>query len=182
MRITSIQIRKLQRIFSAGIILIIILMVSPYLIHIPETEGTGATKLILVYEKVPVKVNVPKKLIVKAIDDKGKLDRSRNDLIEFNLTSMSYPKPVAKLSKYTLNLVNGTASVTLIGSLKEMLLISIMWRDGETSLESHEILMQVGGARMVNDKPIFKEHHLEKIGVIQSPPKQLHSLRASLVG
>ena len=157
MRITSIQIRKLQRIFSAGILLIIILMVSPYLIHIPETEGTGATKLIIVYEKIPVKVNVPKKLIVKAIDDKGKLDKSRNDLIEINLTSLSYPKPLAKLSHHTLNLVNGTATVTLMGPLKEMLLITVLWKEGETSLESYSIFMQVGGARMVNNKLMFKE-------------------------
>ena len=45
-------------------------MVGPHLIHISETEETGATKLIIVYEKIPVKVNVPKKLIVKAVDDK----------------------------------------------------------------------------------------------------------------
>ena len=157
MRITSIQIRKLQRIFSAGILLTIILMVSPYLIHIPETEGTGATKLIVVYEKIPVKVNVPKKLIVKAINDKGKLDKSRNDLIEFNLTSLSYPKSIAKLSQHTINLVNGTATITLIGSLKEMLLITVLWKEGETSLESYSIFMQVGGARMVNNKLMFKE-------------------------
>ncbi|MCW4043290.1 MAG: hypothetical protein NWE90_06160 [Candidatus Bathyarchaeota archaeon] len=157
MRITSIQIRKLQRIFSAGILLIIILMVSPYLIHIPETEGTGATKLIIVYEKIPVKVNVPKKLIVKAVDDKGRLDGSRNDLIELNLTSLSYPKPLAKLSQHTLNLVNGTATVTLMGPLKEMLLITVLWKEGKTSLESHSILIQVGGARMVNNELMFKE-------------------------
>lgn len=157
MRITSIQIRKLQRICSAGILLIIILMVSPYLIHIPETEETGATKLIIVYEKIPVKVNVPKKLIIKAVDDKGRLDGSRNDLIELNLTSLSYPKLMAKLSQHTLNLVNGTATVTLMGPLKEMLLITVLWKEGKTSLESHSILMQVGGARMVNNKPMFKE-------------------------
>jgi hypothetical protein len=182
MGITSIQIRKLQRIFSAGILLIIILMVSPYLIHIPEIEETGATKLIIVYEKIPVKVNVPKKLIIKAVDDKGRLDRNRDDLIEFNLTSLSYPKTIAKLSQHTLNLVNGTASVTLVGSLKEMLLIGIIWKDGETNLESYEIFMQVGGGRMVNNKPMFKEHPLEKIVTIQSPPKQLHSLKTTLVG
>ena len=157
MRITSIQIRKLQRIFSTGILLIIILIVSPYLIHIPETEGTDATKLILVYEKIPVKVNVPKKLIVKAVDDKGRLDKSRNDLIEFNLTSLSYPKPIAKLSQHTINLVNGTATITLMGTLKEMLLITVLWKEGETSLESYSIFMQVGGARMVNNKLMFKE-------------------------
>ena len=157
MGITSIQIRKLQRICSAGILLIIILMVIPHLIHIPETEGTGATKLIIVYEKIPVKVNVPKKLIVKAIDDKGKLDKSRNDLIEINLTSLSYPKPIAKLSQQTINLVNGTATITLMGPLKEMLLITVLWKEGETSLESHLIFMQVGGGRMVNNKPIFNE-------------------------
>lgn len=157
MRITSMQIRKLQRIFSAGILLIIILMVSPYLIHIPETEGTGATKLIIVYEKIPVKVNVPKKLIVKAVDDKGRIDGSRNDLIELNLTSLSYPKPLAKLSQHTLNLVNGTATVTLMGPLKEMLLITVLWKEGKTNLESHSILIQVGGARMVNNELMFKE-------------------------
>lgn len=147
MRITSVQIRKLQRIFSAGILLIIILMVSPYLIPIPKTEGTGATKLIIAYEKLPVKINIPKKLIVKAFDDKGRLDRSRDDLIEFNLTSMSYPKPIAKLSQYTLKLVNGTATVTLMGPVKEVLLITVNWKDGKTSLEHHAILMSVGGYR-----------------------------------
>ncbi|WP_455369657.1 hypothetical protein [[Eubacterium] cellulosolvens] len=158
MRITSIQIRELQRIFSAGILLIIILNISPYLIHIPETEATGATKLIIVYEKIPVKVNVPKKLIVKAIDDKGRLDRNRDDLILFNLTSLSFPKSMAKLSQYELKLVNGTATVTLSGPLKEMLLITVIWKDGKTSLESYSILMQVGGARFVNNKRIVKEN------------------------
>ena len=147
MRITSIQIRKLQRSFSAGILLIIILIVSPYLISIPKTEGTGATKLIIAYEKLPVKINIPKKLIVKAFDDKGRLDRSRDDLIEFNLSSMSYPKPIAKLSQYTLKLVNGTATVTLMGPVKEVLLITVNWKDGKTSLENYAILMHIGGYR-----------------------------------
>jgi len=147
MRITSIQIRKLQRIVSSGILLIIILIVSPYLIHIPKTEGTGATKLIIAYEKLPVKINMPKKLIVKAFDDKGRIDRSRDDLIEFNLTSMSYPKPIAKLSQYTLKLVNGTATVTLMGPVKEVLLITVNWKDGKTSLENYAILMHIGGYR-----------------------------------
>jgi hypothetical protein len=158
MRVTSIQIRRLQRVFSAGILLIIILMISPHTFVIRETEGTAATKLLIVYEKIPVKVNVPKKLIIKAVDDKGRIDRSRDDLVELNLTSLSFPKPVAKLSQYTLRLVNGTATVTLIGPLKEMLLITVDWRDGMTRLESHSIFMQVGGARSVNNIPIFKEN------------------------
>jgi hypothetical protein len=148
MKITSIQIRKIQRISSAGILLIIILIVIPNLIQIPEIEGTDATKLIIVYEKTPVKVNVPKKLIVKAVNNKGRLDRTRNDLIKFNLTSLSFPKPVAKLSEYELRLVNGSATVILSGSLKEMLLITVDWKDGKTSLESYEILIQVGGYRL----------------------------------
>ena len=158
MTIASTQIRKLQRIFSAGILLIIILIVSPHLIHIPEKEGTDAIKLIIVYEKIPVKVNVPKKLIVKAVDDKGRIDKNRDDLIIFNLTSLSYPKPVAKLSQYEMKLVNGTATVTLSGPLKEMLLITVDWKNGKTSLESYAILMQVGGARFVNNKPMLKEN------------------------
>jgi hypothetical protein len=158
MRITSIQVRKLQNIFSAGILLIIISMVGPHFIHISETEETGATKLIIVYEKIPVKVNVPKKLIVKAINDKGRLDESRNDLIELNLTSLSYPKPMAKLSKHTLNLVNGTATVTLSGPLKEMLLITVDWKNGKTHLESHAVLMQVGGARIVKNEQTFDKN------------------------
>jgi hypothetical protein len=158
MRVTSIQIRKMQRIFSTGILLIIILTVSPHLIIISETEEPGATKLIIVFEKTPVKVNVPKKLIVKAVDDKGRLDESRNDLIEFNLTSLSYPKSMAKLSQYTLNLVNGTATVILSGPLKEMLLITVDWKSGKTHLESYAILIQVGGARIVNNTPMFKEN------------------------
>lgn len=132
-------------------------MVGPYLIDLSETEDTGATRLIIVYEKIPVKVNVPKKLIVKAVDDKGRLDGSRNDLIEFNLTSLSYPKPIAKLSQHTLNLVNGTATVTLSGPLKEMLLITVDWKNGKTHLESHAVLMQVGGARFVKNKQIFEK-------------------------
>ena len=121
----------------------------------PSTEGHNATKLLIVYEKIPVKVNIPKKLFVKAVD-KGRLDTNRDDLIEFNLTSLSYPKPVAKLSQYTLNLVNGTTTLTLIGPLKEMLLITVNWKSGETKLESHSILMQVGGARFVNNESFGK--------------------------
>ena len=147
MKTNSMKIRKLQRIFSTGVLSIIILLICPCVFDIPSTEGNNATKLLIVYEKVPVKVNVPKKLIVKAVDDKGRLDTNRDDLIEFNLTSLSYPKPVAKLSQYTLNLVNGTTTLTLIGPLKEMLLITVNWKSSETKLESHSILMQVGGAR-----------------------------------
>ncbi|MFC1505593.1 hypothetical protein ACFLQ6_00825 [Thermoproteota archaeon] len=158
MRITSIQVRKLQRIFSAGILLIIISMVSPHVIVISETEDASATRLIIVYEKTPVKVNVPKKLIVKAVDDKGRVDLSRNDQIELNLTSLSFPKSMAKISQHTLNLVNGTASVTLSGPLKEMLLITVDWKNGKTHLESYEILIQVGGARIVKNKQTFDKN------------------------
>lgn len=155
MIIASMKIRKLQRLFSAGMLLIIIIMICPCVINIPPTEGKGATKLLIVYEKIPVKVDVPKKLIVKAVDDKGRIDKSRDDLIELNLTSLSFPKPVAKLSQKTLKLVNGTATVTLIGPLKEMLLITVNWKDGKTHLESHAILMQVGGARFVDNKRVL---------------------------
>ena len=122
-------------------------MLSPSLIHFPETDSTTATQLIIVYEKLPVKIDIPKKLIVKAVDDKGRLDRSRDDLIEFNLTSMSYPKPIAKLSQYRMKIVNGTVTVDLIGPVKEVLLITVNWKDGKTSLKSYEILMSVGGYR-----------------------------------
>ena len=136
-------------------------MIGPHLIQFSETEETGATRLIIVFEKTPVKVNVPKKLIVKAVNDKGRLDESRNDLIEFNLTSLSYPIPMAKLSQHRLNLVNGTTTVILSGPLKEMLLITVDWKNGKTHLESYEILIQVGGARIVkNDQTTEKNTHL----------------------
>jgi len=147
MRVTPAQVRKLQRVFSAAVLLAIIVVITPYLtsgVDIQTTRKLGATRLIIVYERVHVGVDETKEITIRAVDDYGVIDTNRDDLLEVRVTSLSSENCLTRLSASTIRLQNGTAIVTLTGTTAEMLVLTVTWKGGRSELRSGETLLQVG--------------------------------------
>ncbi|MBS7623263.1 hypothetical protein KEJ39_06275 [Candidatus Bathyarchaeota archaeon] len=147
MKITPKQARRLQQTVSASLlsaILVIIASQSMLGVKIGGTKELGATRLIIVYERVHVGVGEHKDITIRAVDDDGVIDRSRDDLVDVEVASLNQKGCLARLDASTVRLLNGTASVTLTGATMEMLRLTAIWREGRSELRSGETLIQVG--------------------------------------
>jgi len=147
MRLTPIQIRKSQRLFSVAVLIMVMSGIAYCLaseFKIPTLKEPGTTKLMIVYECIHVGVNDPAEITVRAVDDEGIIDTSRDDLIQLNITSLSYPNCRAELSTSTLTLKNGTVTVILTGQAMEMVKITVSWKEGESELKPNVAILQVG--------------------------------------
>ncbi len=141
------QVRELQRVFSAVILLAIIVMITSHLtsgLEIGTTREPGATRLIIVYERAHVGVGESKEITIRAVDNDGVIDTNRDDLVEVRATSINYKNCLARLDASTIKLQNGTATVTLMGTAMEALRLTVIWKEGRSELRSGETLIQVG--------------------------------------
>jgi DNA/RNA endonuclease YhcR with UshA esterase domain len=147
MRITAAEVRRLQQAVSALVLSAILVMIASQFmlgVEVGRTKEPGATRLIIVYERVHVGVGERKELSVRAVDDDGVIDRSRDDLVNIEVTSLNYRNCLTRLDASTIRLQNGTGSVTLTGTAMEMLRLTAVWREGRSELRSGETLIQVG--------------------------------------
>jgi hypothetical protein len=64
-------------------------------------------------------------LTIKAIDDAGNLDTTRNDIVELYLTSVSYDKPMAQLTTKKIQLMGGIGSAYIQGEVPEVVDITV---------------------------------------------------------
>jgi hypothetical protein len=107
-------------------------------------QDSQATKLIVVSSTTFISLDKPLKLTIKAIDDKGHLDATRDDIIELYLTSVSYDKPMAKLNPRRIKLINGTGSAYIEGKVSEVVDVTIHWKEGISPLESSKLHLFIG--------------------------------------
>ena len=145
----SLIIRKIQRIFSFVILLSIILVVTPYLSEgiersIPEEQNPTATRLLLVHEGYQVELEREWHLIIKAVNDNGTIDPTRDDVVEINLTSINYLNTRSEISATTVRLQNGTAIVHFIGHAQEVVLVNVTWKEGKSELKPAMVMLNVG--------------------------------------
>jgi len=149
MRINSMHIRKAQRVFSVALLVAIVLAVAPNVVskvqeQAPTAESTGATRLVIFHEGYNIEVGRSSPLSIRAVDNTGEIDVSRDDLVELNLTSLSYMRTAAKLSTTTLKLENGTAQLSIIGTTTEVVRITVNWKSGRSELKSGMLTIHIG--------------------------------------
>jgi len=124
------------------IILLIFLAVIISLSFIPQ--DSQATKLIVVASTTFIPLDKPLKLTIKAVDDTGRLDATRNDVVELSVTSVSYDQPSAQLNTNKIQLIDGTVSVYIQGEMPEVVDITVQWKEGESPLESYKLHLFMG--------------------------------------
>ena len=132
--------RKAVLVFT--IILITVLAAIILFFFIPQ--DSQATKLVVVASTTFIPLDKPVKLTIKAIDDTGKIDSTRNDFVELYLTSVSYDKPSAQLSTNKIRLIDGIGSVYIQGEVPEVVDITVQWKKGKSPLEPYNLHLFMG--------------------------------------
>jgi len=146
LKLTPLKIRKIQRIFALTLLIVVVLGTfsswSEFRFATPNEQG--ASRLIIVLERVHVGVDDSKEITIRAVDKGGVIDRSRNDLLKLNLTSLSRGNTLTKLNVYELRLENGSANAFLTGPISDLVKVTVTWEEGKSKLEPGEALIQVG--------------------------------------
>lgn len=143
------KIKKLQRLISILILVGIIVAIAPHLSKgiersIPEEQNPTATRLLFVHEGYQVELEREWHLIIKAVNDNGTVDPTRDDLVEINLTSISYLKTRSEIEATTIRLQNGTATVHFIGHAQEVVRVTVTWKEGKSELKPAIVMLNVG--------------------------------------
>ncbi len=149
LNINPLKFRKLQRLVSVLILIGIIVGLSPYLSEgfeksIPEEQDPTATRLLFVHEGYQVELEREWHLIIKAVNDNGTIDPTRDDLVEINLTSISYLKTRSEIEATEVRLQNGTATVHFIGHAQEVVRVTVTWKEGKSELKPAMVMLNVG--------------------------------------
>ena len=133
--------------FSLALLIAIALVISSSLwseVRFASPNEQGANRLIIVLERVHVGVDDSKEISIRAVDKGGVIDRSRNDLLQLNLTSLSRGNTLTRLNLYEVRLENGSANVFLTGPISDLVKVTVTWKEGRSKLEPGEALIQVG--------------------------------------
>jgi hypothetical protein len=129
--------------FAVFIIILLLILVSAItLSFIPQ--DSQATKLVVVASTTFIPLDKPVKLTIKAIDESGNVDITRNDIVELYLTSVSYDKSSAKLTTKKIQLIEGIGSVYIQGEVPEVVDITVQWKEGKSPLESSKLHLFMG--------------------------------------
>jgi len=147
LKLRPLEIRKIQRVFSIALLIAIALVISSSFwseVRFASSNEQGANRLIIVLERVHVGVDDSKEITIRAVDKGGVIDRSRNDLLQLNLTSLSRGNTLTRLNLYEVRLENGSANVFLTGPISDLVKVTVTWKEGKSKLESGEALIQVG--------------------------------------
>lgn len=143
------KVRNLQRLISIFVLIGIILAIAPHISEgiersIPEKQDSTATKLLLVHEGYQVELNREWHLIIKAVNDNGTVDPTRDDLVGINLTSINYLKTRSEIETTEVRLQNGTATVHFIGHAQEIVRVTVTWKEGKSELEPAMVMLNIG--------------------------------------
>lgn len=103
-----------------------------------------ATKLLVVSPTAFMDLGEPTEMIVKAIDDAGNLDATRNDLVELSVRSISHNTSTARLSATSIRLQNGAGSVYVVGDIAEVVDVTATWKDGPSPLKPSAVRLFIG--------------------------------------
>jgi hypothetical protein len=147
LKFRPLEIRRIQRVFSLALLIAIALVISSSLwseVRFASPNEQGANRLIIVLERVHVGVDDSKEISIRAVDKGGVIDRSRNDLLQLNLTSLSRGNTLTRLNLYEVRLENGSANVFLTGPISDLVKVTVTWKEGRSKLEPGEALIQVG--------------------------------------
>jgi hypothetical protein len=86
------------------------------------------------------------KIVIVAIDSRGRVDRTRNDEIEITMEPIyELENSKVKIDKNFVKLVNGEAQIGISSQQSEFVKITVSCKDKEAGLESYTVLMATGG-------------------------------------
>jgi hypothetical protein len=97
-----------------------------------------------VHEGYQVELDRDWHLIIKAVNDKGTIDTNRDDLVEINLTSITYMKSRSEIEATKVRLQNGTATVHFVGHAQEIVRVTVTWKEGKSELKPAMVMLYVG--------------------------------------
>jgi hypothetical protein len=110
-----------------------------------QKETVRATKLVV---RVPSYISERQSstLVIVAVDEEGRVDRTRNDEIELTLTPMyNIQNPKVKLDKNIVKLANGEATVGITNEESDFVKITVSCKDKKAGLEPYTVLLATGG-------------------------------------
>lgn len=98
-----------------------------------------ATSLYLETDKQVIDLGEKIRITIKAVDDEGNIDSSRNDFVKISIN----PESRAILSQSRAKLENGRAYVTLVDEYQETVVLIVRWEEGSSSLRDDIVLIRV---------------------------------------
>ncbi|MEM3003795.1 MAG: hypothetical protein QXO25_00045 [Candidatus Bathyarchaeia archaeon] len=110
-----------------------------------QGKGIRATKLVV---RVPSYISERQRstLVIVAVDEEGRVDRSRNDEVELTMTPMyNIESPKVKLDKNIVKLINGEATVGITNEESDFVKITASCKDKKAGLEPYTVLLATGG-------------------------------------
>jgi hypothetical protein len=114
-------------------------------LDVEQDDKIIATRLLV---KVPSYIthHEKSKIIIVAVDSKGRVDRTRTDEIEIVAEPMyEIENSKVKIDKNSVRLVNGEAQVGISSQQSEFVKITASCKDKKTELEPYTVLMATGG-------------------------------------
>jgi len=128
------KVRISQTAFAATLLILLISMSVYYSLPAPSKAKTTAVKLAIVVNPVSeVEISV----IVSAVDESGKVDTTRDDLIELHFEGST----TAQLEQSRITLRNGVATVGIKVPSQQSSFLTAKWVDGPTPLKDSTILV-----------------------------------------
>lgn len=128
------KVRISQTAIAATILILLISMSVYYSLPAPSKAKTTAVKLAIVVNPVSeVEISV----IVSAVDESGKVDTTRDDVVELHFEGST----TAQLEQSRITLKNGTETVGIKVPSQQSSFLTAKWVDGPTPLKGSTILV-----------------------------------------
>ncbi len=106
---------------------------------LPFGARPQATSLRLIVDRPQVSLGETVQISILATSDDGRLDSTRDDLVEISVN----PESRARLSESRVNLTRGRVQVTLIGEYAEPVVVTVTWISGRSTLRGDSALIRI---------------------------------------
>ena len=111
----------------------------------PESKEKKPEAKRLVLFLPGIKKSTENTIVVGAVTDEGKIDPSRDDVVEFSINHESRLRFTDSSKVKQLQLVNGEAKVNVLSDqLPEVTIMKIKWISGKTPLQNAQVSYLVG--------------------------------------
>ena len=108
---------------------------------LPSPSGYVSATRLEVFVADTARVGEQVTVVIRAIDDQGRVDVKRNDLVNVSVG----PKASAQLSTSRVALKNGEAALTILGVAPETVTITAAWVSGYSFLDDGEATITFEG-------------------------------------
>ena len=114
------------------------------LLFVGFSHTVKATKLLVIAPTSFMDLDEHVEITVKAIDNAGNIDVTRNDLVELGVRSVSRNVSMARLSATSIKLQNGVGSAYVVGDIAEVVDVTAIWREGPSPLKPSTARLFIG--------------------------------------